>query len=45
MWKCISVGDDSMIGAGATVIQGIAIGSRTMIGAGSTFIKNVENDP
>ena len=34
-----------MIGAGATVIQGIAIGSRTMIGAGSTFIKNVENDP
>ena len=38
------VGDNSFIGAGATVIQGIHVGSGSIVGAGSSVVKKVDDN-
>ena len=37
------VGDNTEIGMGANVIQGITIGTNTVIGAGSVVVRDVED--
>ena len=39
----VIVEEESWIGAGSTIIQGLKIGKKVIIGAGAVAIKNVEN--
>ena len=38
------MGDDSHVGAGSVVRQGIQIGSETVIGAGSVVVKDIPDN-
>jgi acetyltransferase-like isoleucine patch superfamily enzyme len=37
----ISIGDDAWIGAGATILRGVAVGARAIVGAGSVVTRPV----
>ena len=41
---CVSVGDNSMIGAGAVVLPRISIGRNVVVGAGSVVIDNIPDN-
>ena len=41
MSGCVKVGNNTHVGTGSSIIQGITIGDNAFIGAGSVVIKNI----
>ena len=44
LWQPIMVGDNAVIGGGATVVPGCDIGENAVLGAGSVLTKSLPND-
>lgn len=40
----VTIGRGALVGANATVLQGLAVGERSVVGAGSCVVKDVPND-
>ena len=43
-WQPVHIGNDSVIGGGATVIAGCSVGFNAVLGAGSTLTRNIPDN-
>ncbi|HJL97528.1 MAG TPA: acyltransferase [Candidatus Poseidoniaceae archaeon] len=43
-WQPVQIGNDSVIGGGATVIAGCSVGNNAVLGAGSTLTRNLPDN-